>query len=403
MIDLVKLKLQAGDGGHGKISFRREKFIPKGGPDGGMGGNGGHIILRLNPRMSTLQHLAGVKTIQAQKGANGGKRQKFGKAGEDTIIEVPPGTAVWLLAENQVSHKRRQRYGLGWQLKRSEVGHQRFYVPEEGGTPLEPAPVDELLPVAEDIDVEAPDLQSLRTQSLPQLIEMTETNPEVIIAQGGFGGQGNESFKAAHKTTPLEAEYGTPGEQKVVLFELRLLADVGFVGLPNAGKSTLLSRLTSAQPKIANYPFTTLEPQLGVMKHGETDLVLADIPGLIEDAHMGKGLGIAFLKHLEHCRALVYLLALEDAVILDEMVPVARKVEMLFEQQAMLANELKAFDLNFVSKKSITCVNKIDIYSAELIDALRAHTVYKSGDMILISAYTGEGLSDLKTALLQLS
>jgi len=402
MIDLVKLQLKAGDGGHGKISFRREKYVPKGGPDGGIGGRGGDLILRLNPHMSTLQHLAGVKTIEAQRGENGSKRQKFGKAGESTVIEVPPGTVVWLLAENKVSRKRRQRYGIEWPLKRSEVAHQHFFIPEEGGAPLEVAPLDEAEPVAEEIDIESTQLDSLQQHDLPQVFEITEATPEVIIAQGGFGGRGNESFKAADKTTPLEAEYGTPGERKIVLFELKLLADVGFVGLPNAGKSTLLSRLTAARPKIANYPFTTLEPQLGVLIQDETEVVIADIPGLIPGAHEGKGLGIAFLKHLEHCQALVYVLAIEDMVILDDALSDVAKLDLLAEQLEVLKHELQAFDPNFVTKKSIVLVNKIDIYSADLIDALIKHSLYKSNALMLISAYTGEGLEPLKVALLKL-
>lgn len=405
MIDLVKLVVKAGDGGHGRISFRREKYIPKGGPDGGRGGKGGDIIIRLNPGMGTLQHLAGLKEVVAKKGESGSKRQQIGGDAEPVVIEVPAGTVIWLLAENKVSQKRRERYGVGWKLKRSEVGHLRYHVPQLGHAALEEPPEDPIVTALTDIDIESATLVSLDKQSLPKLVEINAEQPEVVIAQGGFGGQGNESFKSSLKTTPLEAEYGSSGEQKIILLEQRLLADVGLVGFPNAGKSTLLSRLTNAHPKIANYPFTTLEPQLGVFRSGdgEKEVVMADIPGLIPDAHAGKGLGITFLKHLEHCQMLVYVLALEDAVALSEEISDSEKVKMLQEQLGVLQHELGSFNEEFLSKSAIVLINKIDIYSAKLIDAIKHNFIQQTHNVILLSSITGEGLKDVKTALLRLS
>lgn len=401
MIDLVKLRVKAGDGGHGRISFRREKYVPKGGPDGGKGGDGGDVIIRLNPRLGTLQHLAGVQEVVARSGEGGGKKQKFGKAGESSVIEVPAGTAVWLLGENHVSRKRRERYGVGWQLKRSEVKHQRYFIPAEGQPPLEPRAEDELEMVAEDVDIESSSLGSLDKQQIPQLIEITAENPEIVIAQGGFGGLGNESFKSSRNTTPLEAEYGTHGEEKIILLELRLLADAGLVGFPNAGKSTLLSRLTNARPKVANYPFTTLEPQLGVLVQDDTEVVVADIPGLIPGAHEGKGLGITFLKHLEHCQLLVYVLALEDMTVIDDSISETEKAQQLWEQYQVLRTEVASFDDKLGEKSTLLCVNKIDLYSKVLIDAIKSIFIQQNTNVIFLSNITGEGMPQLRSALLQ--
>lgn len=396
MIDLIKLKLKAGNGGHGKIGFHREKYVPKGGPDGGKGGRGGNIILRMNPRMGTLHHLVGVKSITAQPGGNGGSKQQFGADAEDKVIEVPPGTLVWLLAENKISRKRRSRYGLDWKLKRSETPFQHYFIPEIGQPPLKPYEPDEMVPVAEDIDVSNSSLSSLQNYNLPQLIEINAENPEVIIVQGGYGGRGNESFKASTNTTPLEAEYGSPGEEKWVILELKLLADVGLLGFPNAGKSTLLSHLTHARPKIANYPFTTLEPQLGVVSFpGGGEAVMADIPGVIEGAHEGKGLGLTFLKHLEHCRVLVYVLALEEAVVFDETLNEVEKVKILETQFQAIQHELRSFNESFLTKKHILTINKLDIYSAELIDAIKTSFEKAGHEALLISAATGEGMTEL--------
>lgn len=388
MIDLVKLTLKAGDGGNGRVAFRREKYIPKGGPNGGDGGRGGSIILRVNPKLTTLQHLAHVKQFIADSGAPGGKQLMTGESGEDVIIEVPVGTVVWMEAENRASRIRREKYGVKWATPKSDARFTKFYLSKEGeGIPAREADVLEPIDPA------------------VQLEEFTPDSGEIVIAQGGFGGKGNDRFKSSINTTPLEAEYGTFGEQKVIFLELKLLADVGLVGLPNAGKSTLLSRLTNARPKIANYPFTTLEPHLGILTLGQGndahDIVMADIPGLIEGAHEGKGLGFTFLRHVEHCQMLLYVLALPDEMILDDSVGGEDKAQALWQQFQTLQSELRSHSLSFLAKKHVLIVNKIDIYNKVIIDQVQKIFDQKNEGVLFISAVTGEGLDQLKKRLQQ--
>ena len=251
MIDYAKIYIKAGDGGDGKVGFRREKYISKGGPDGGDGGDGGSVYLVVNKDLNTLTPFQFKKKFEAERGQAGGKAKKHGKDGVDLIIEVAPGTSV-------------------------KIGSREF--------------------------------------------DMIRVEDKVCVAHGGKGGLGNWQFRSSTNTTPMVAEKGTLGEEREVTLELKLLADVGLIGLPNAGKSTLLSVLTKARPKIANYPFTTLEPNLGVVIIGKGSelehrkvpnlkaLVLADIPGLIEGASRGKGLGHTFLRHVERCGLLVHVL-----------------------------------------------------------------------------------------------
>lgn len=399
MIDLIKLLVKAGDGGPGRVAFRREKYVPKGGPDGGMGGNGGSIVLRATKRLNTLQHLAGVTQIQAHQGAAGGKKNKTGASAPDTVIEVPFGTTVWLVAENEASRRRRKQYGLTWKVNRSDVRFQKYYLEKE--TDFIPAFPEDTLPDDPKITKGLPkNIGSIEETGAEEVIELTPDQPEIILCQGGFGGRGNISFKSSSNTTPLEAEFGTPGEQKVVVLELRLLADVGLVGFPNAGKSTLLSHVTDARPKIANYPFTTLEPQLGVMTLGQgpdrRELVIADIPGLIEGAHEGKGLGFMFLRHLEHCRKLVYVVSLNDEVALDERLSIEEKAASIREQYQQLQSELAAYREHLANKESMIAINKIDIYTDDLLAAIEAEMKSISLPLVFISAVTGRGLDQLK-------
>lgn len=410
MIDLVKLSLNAGNGGNGRVAFRREKYVPKGGPNGGDGGRGGSIILRANAKSGTLQRWAHVHEVTAPSGKAGGKQLMSGEAGEDVVIEVPEGTVVWLLAENQVSAFRRRRYGVGWKLPKSDVRFKKYYLSQEG----ESVPVrepDELIDTDPEAELaaavgEPPAITDQFEQPAVQLIELTGENNEIVICQGGFGGRGNDRFKSSTNTTPLEAEYGTLGERKVVYLELKLLADIGLVGLPNAGKSTLISHLTNARPKIANYPFTTLEPNLGILKLGGGDdsqeLVMADIPGLIEGAHEGKGLGFTFLRHVEHCRVLLYVLALPDEVAMDRDIPTADKAEQLWAQFKTLEGELRSHSHTFLTKKHSLMLNKIDLYTAEEVAEITQFFSKKSEPMIPASAATGEGLGALKETLLEL-
>lgn len=408
MIDLVKLQLIAGDGGNGRVSFRREKYVPKGGPNGGDGGRGGNIIFRVNPKMSTLQHLSHVQEIVAPQGKAGGKQLMTGESGQDVVVELPPGTTVWLVAENQMSRFRRRKYGVNYKLPKADVRFTKFYLAKEGeGVP--PRELDQLQPInvqAEQtlVTMEPPIVTQQFEEPAIQLIELTASTPEVVIVQGGFGGRGNDRFKSSTNTTPLEAEYGTFGERKIVYLELKLLADVGLVGFPNAGKSTLISRLTNARPKVANYPFTTLEPHLGILQVGEgadaRELVVADIPGLIEGAHQGKGLGFTFLRHVEHCRVLVYVLALPDEIAIDPSMTSDVKADQLWQQFQTLESELRSHSSSFLTKKHILMLNKIDLYNEVEIDAIKQQFAQQNETLIAASAVTGQGLDQLTTALM---
>ncbi|MCJ7827799.1 GTPase ObgE [Patescibacteria group bacterium] len=244
MIDEAKFIVRAGDGGNGSVNFRREKFVPKGGPDGGDGGKGGSVYFETDPGLNTLDYYAGKNLIEAESGGAGAKKKMKGKDGADLVLKVPVGTQVY---------------------------------------------VDEKL-----------------------MADLDKPRQRLLIAHGGEEGLGNWQFRSSTNTTPLEAEDGEPGEERNISLELKVLAQVGLVGLPNAGKSTLLSVLTRAKPKIGSYPFTTLEPNLGVMERQGKTLIAADIPGLIEGASEGKGLGIKFLKHIERCRVLIYVLFPQD-------------------------------------------------------------------------------------------
>ena len=388
MIDLVNLVIKAGNGGHGRVSFRREKYIPKGGPDGGDGGNGGSVIVRVNPKLGTLQHLAGIHQIEAQHGGNGGRRNMSGPKGEDVVIEVPPGTVIWLEAETFFKHNPRLKYALQCRTPKGEIRFKHYFLEKEG----------ESIPAREE--------NTSHPVEKTKLVELLADSPEITLVQGGFGGRGNDAFKSASNTTPLEADYGTWGEHKQVIFELKLLADVGFVGLPNAGKSTLLSRLTNARPKIANYPFTTLEPHLGVLAAdeavGQREIVLADIPGLIEGASQGKGLGFDFLRHLEHCQALIFVLALDDTIAADPQVDPLEKAAQLYSQLTTLKTELITHSPEFATKKSTVIINKADLYTPEAITAMTEYFVEQGVAVKVISAATGEKINELIKMINQL-
>jgi GTP-binding protein len=253
LVDQARITVQAGSGGNGCVSFRREKFVPKGGPNGGDGGRGGDVVLRVQRNLNTLLHIHNQRLIRAERGRHGMGSNKTGAGGADAVVLVPPGTVVR--------------------------------------------------------DAESGNL----------LGDLVDDGQELVVARGGRGGRGNARFASATNRTPRRAEDGGEGECLELELELKLLADVGLVGLPNAGKSTLLARLSAARPKIAGYPFTTLEPHLGVVQAPGDDyrtLVMADIPGLIEGAHEGAGLGVQFLRHIERCRALAHLvdLSAEEAV-----------------------------------------------------------------------------------------
>lgn len=383
MIDLVKLTLAAGNGGDGKVSFRREKFVTKGGPDGGDGGNGGSISIRCVAGMTTLRDYAGVKLLKAERGQNGDRRKKFGEKGESKTIEVPIGTVVYLLGENKIANKRRNN-----SLLSEEFSSGGKYYLEEENSGIPPRDPDDQI------------------QLLPEKLELftfTEADQELLICQAGRGGRGSVHFKSSVKTTPLEAEYGGFGEQKLVQLELKLLADLGLVGFPNAGKSTFLSKVTRANPKIANYPFTTIEPNLGIMflgsGQGKDELVLADIPGLIEGASQGKGLGLDFLRHIENCQSLMFILYLDETIIYDANISDSEKAQLLWQQYEQLRKELSEYDVAMLEKSSLVTINKIDLYTNEQMEAFRSLFGEKDTNVIFFSTVTNEGMDEVKKAI----
>jgi GTP-binding protein len=383
MIDLVKLTLAAGNGGDGKVSFRREKFVTKGGPDGGDGGNGGSITIRCVAGMTTLRDYAGVKLLKAERGQNGDRRKKFGEKGESKTIEVPVGTVLYLLGENKIANKRRNNSLLSEEL--SSGG--KYYLEEEN-TGIPPRDPDDQI--------------KLLDEKL-EIFVFKEANQELLVCHGGRGGRGSVHFKSSVKTTPLEAEYGAFGEQKLVQLELKLLADLGLVGFPNAGKSTFLSKVTRANPKIANYPFTTIEPNLGIMflgsGQGKDELVLADIPGLIEGASQGKGLGLDFLRHIENCQSLMFILYLDETVIYDSNISDGEKAKLLWQQYEQLRKELSEYDTALLEKSSLVTINKIDLYTDEQMEAFRSLFSEKDINVIFFSTVTNEGMDEVKKAI----
>ncbi len=324
-IDEAIITVQSGNGGSGCVSFRREKFIPRGGPDGGDGGKGGDVVLRTSSRKRTLYDFRYKKHFKAKNGNRGQGKQKTGKKGDDLIIEIPPGT----VASN------------------ADTG-----------------------------------------EILKDFIRPGET---CVIAKGGRGGHGNKRFATSTNRAPKFAQPGEPGQTITLKLELKLLADVGIIGLPNAGKSTLISVLSSAHPKIDNYPFTTLTPNLGVVQTGWGEpFVVADIPGLIEGAHKGAGLGIRFLRHIERTRILVHLI---DVTSIDPDDPLCG--------YETINRELALYSEKLINKPQIVVLNKLDIPGAKE-EADIFQSAAKKINVILISAITGEGVDVLKSKIIEL-
>ena len=323
-IDYTKIFIKSGDGGNGCISFRREKYVPKGGPNGGDGGKGGDIVFRASAQLNTLVDFTYKRHHKAGRGAHGLGGDKNGKNGKDEVILVPCGSVI----------------------KNFETGEI----------------VDELLYDGE----------------------------EKIILKGGRGGKGNTHFKTSTNRTPRYAEKGKPGEEMTIVIELKLIADIGLVGFPNAGKSTLISKISAAKPKIADYPFTTLKPNLGIVKMHEYDsFVVADIPGIIEGASSGKGLGIQFLKHIERTRVLLFMI---DTTNLS---PDGKNP---LKEYKILLKELENYEADLLDKPRVICFTKIDAISDELKKKLKnARTA--GIDKIQISSITGENLAGLKDLL----
>lgn len=314
-IDSAKIFVKAGDGGNGVVSFRREKFVPKGGPDGGDGGNGGSIILQADRNLSTLLDFRYKAHYKAERGRHGQGARKTGLSGKDILIKVPCGTVV----------------------KDADTG--------------------ELLG------------------------DLTQHGEMLVVAKGGRGGRGNTHFATSTNRAPRYAEPGQPGEERTLLLELKLLADVGLVGFPNAGKSTLISAISAARPKIADYPFTTLEPHLGIVPYRDyQSFVVADLPGIIEGAAEGKGLGLRFLKHIERTKVLAIIIPCTSPDIKHDY--------------QVLTKELRQFSLSLIEKPKIVVISKMDIAPEGFVVPR-----FRGTKVIRISAVTGDGLEALKDAL----
>ncbi len=321
--DELKLKLVAGKGGNGMVSFRREKYVSQGGPDGGDGGKGGSIVFKVNPHLNTLSHLAGRKIYNAEAGVNGQRKDMHGRNGNHLIIEVPRGTIIYNEDKTEI------------------------------------------------------------------IADLDESDKDITVAKGGRGGMGNARFVSSTYQAPKFAELGEPGQEKNVLLELKLVADIGIIGMPSAGKSTLISVISNAKPKIAAYEFTTLIPNLGVVNMSqfggdkEQSFVVADIPGLIEGASEGKGLGHQFLKHVTRTKVLIHML---DGT-----------KENIGENYKIINKELKNFDKNLAKRKQIIAINKIDLLTPEEIKEKKKEItkVSKDKNIHLISGINREGLKTL--------
>lgn len=322
-IDYALIEVISGKGGDGAITFRREKYVPKGGPSGGDGGNGGNVIIRANSNLHTLLDFRYKKKYKAGNGANGGSSLKDGKNGSNIIISVPVGTVI----------------------------------------------------------------KDAETEEI--LFDLDKDCKEVTIAKGGKGGRGNSKFATPTNQTPRFAEEGKPGEYKKVILELKLIADVGLVGFPNSGKSTLISKISSAKPKIADYPFTTLEPNLGIVSYKDfQSFTVADIPGIIEGASAGKGLGHQFLRHIERTRIILFLIEITS--------------ENLQKDFEVLFNELKSYSPKLIQKKMLVSLSKSDLVdSKKIMEMSKKKFKGISEKPIVFSSVTGFGLNELLDILWQ--
>jgi len=326
LIDEAKFFVKAGDGGNGSVSFRREKFVPKGGPDGGDGGDGGSVVIEASTRLLSLIDFKYRTHFLAENGTSGQGKKMYGRKGKDHTLQVPVGSII----------------------RDAETGEM--------------------------------------------LADLVREGDRFVAAAGGTGGRGNVHFASSRNRTPRQAEKGRPGEERWLRVELRLLADVGLIGLPNSGKSTLLTRLSAARPKVAAYPFTTLEPHLGVLRLDEhRNCIIADIPGLIEGAHRGAGLGHKFLRHVERTKVLLHLIDGSAAP------------EAALDDYTVLVNELRCYDPALLDRQRLVVLNKIDLLP-DLDKLQELQTVFNTGEteVVAVSALTGEGIDELIRSLVRL-
>jgi GTPase len=324
-IDEVRIRVKAGDGGNGCLAFRREKFVPRGGPSGGDGGHGGDVVFVASEHHNTLLHFRFNPEHTAERGRHGEGSNRTGRDGASIDVPVPVGTLVYDDETGELLH------------------------------------------------------------------DFTRAGDRFVVARGGKGGRGNQHFATPTHQAPTEHEPGHPGEDKRLQLKLKLLADVGLVGFPNAGKSTLISRISAARPKIADYPFTTLEPNLGVVSVGDETFVVADIPGLIEGAHLGHGLGVQFLRHIERTRLLVHLVDVSEATGRDPV-----------DDFGVVMEELASFSADLVKKPMFLVASKVDVaQDPARVERLRSLAAERQLPFYEISSVTGQGIEDLKYHLAQ--
>jgi len=355
MIDIATIKIKAGNGGDGRVSFRHERFIPKGGPDGGDGGNGGSVYLVSDNNMATLMDFRSRPNYEAESGVPGGPKKMTGSSGTDLLIKIPVGTLIYeIVGDNE-----------------KLVG------------------------------------------------DLNENNQKLLFAKGGVGGKGNYRFKSSVNRTPYEYTPGTKGESKILKLEIKMVADVGLVGMPNAGKSTLINQLTNAHAKVANYPFTTLNPNLGTcrLKNGK-EIVIADIPGLIEGASEGKGLGFEFLRHVERTRLLVHLIDPFNEEIFAQLsdkrasfgtgakknkeIEYENVCQYVFDLYKKIRGELEKRGGNLPDKAEIVVINKLDLTEVkDTFPEIKKFFKKKKIGVLGISAYTGEGTEELKDQVMK--
>lgn len=339
MVDYAEIRVKAGDGGDGSVHFLREKYRPKGGPDGGDGGDGGSVFFEVDPNLNTLKEFRYKKVFEAENGGKGMGKKMYGKNGDDLVVRVPVGTVV----------------------REKESGKL--------------------------------------------VADLVEEGEKMVIVKGGKGGRGNWHFRSSTNQTPQEFEEGTLGEEMEVTVEVKSLADVGLVGLPSAGKSTILSVLTKARPKTAEYPFTTLEPNLGVMEWKDKEVVIADLPGLIEGASEGKGLGDRFLRHVERTEMIVQVLSVNSAREGEtgyfQGMEVGEVANMLWNDLRVIKEEMVGYSEGLMDKEELVVINKVDLIQREKLSELVAYFKDNGVRVIPISAATGEGVSELKDAIIE--
>ena len=427
-VDEAWIVVRSGKGGRGAVSFRREKFIPRGGPDGGDGGAGGDVIFRANPALVTLYDLRLRRIYEARNGEGGMGRQKCGKAAEDLYIDVPVGTELYELPplgsdaparvadiaaaesagveavfavplDDEADEADLMEIDAAGEddlteAEMAEAGEDADMAEDDGA--LEEADMAEDAEEADDADDSDLDEASLEAAAkaapaqLKLLVDLVEPGQTYVACHGGRGGKGNLHFASATMRTPRFAQPGEPGQEQRIRLVLKVLADVGIIGLPNAGKSTFIAAVSRARPKIAPYPFTTLTPNLGVIDDDDRlrRLVLADIPGLIEGAHLGQGLGHRFLRHVERTRVLLHLVSAEDA-----------SPEGIFEAFDVVDEELRQFDPALALRPQIRVINKIDLLSPEELAERRAVAKASGQKVFFMSALTGRGVEAVLAAV----